>query len=253
MNRHGDTKQQKREIKRQRKEAFNILSSSWFEVDLENGNSMFLNTTNESSKWVLLVHGLGSSYKKMCTYATHFLKLGYNTAILNVAGNSFNVVSNLKKSIQFAIYFLSNNESTTEVGIFAQSIGASAVIEDVYQYSLRPSWIILENPCDSIFSGIERVSEKHHLPRFIKSHLLAWCIENLDSIPSSPKRYVQYLKCPTLWIAGKDDWLCPAVTIQLMSNKCFNPEFHNLDGQHCRAMWRNPETYWNIVTKFLSK
>lgn len=254
MDRHGDTKEQKKLIANARR-----LANEELEYDCRlhfstpDGNIVFVNRNYETDYWILLVHGLGSSAYKMSPYAKHFLEKGFNVLTLDIKGGNLNVAKTLKSSIEHTLLKYSH---VRKIGVFAQSLGASATIEVYSKLERKPDFLILESPVESLPDGIDRLCEKHNLLKLLKKLLLKWCNKHKEEIPYAVEDFVKYIKTPSLWLSSKRDWLCPMyIALRMHNNLRYlgrTAKFEAFESQHCRSMWREPEKFWKAVDSFIS-
>lgn len=253
MDRHNDSKQERLEIDITRKMYANKLcidSSSAF-VQLSKTARYTVSPCVNSTRYIIIVHGLGSSAFKMSPYIYKFNQLGFNVITLDYSSSTSLMLREIL-DIQFLVK-KAYDLGATSVGLFGQSIGASAVIsapEDIYNIS----FIIAESPVDSLENAADRVCEQHHFLKLFRRKFLRWVDAHKDFVPYVALVKVSDVKVPVLISSGKDDWLCPTSTIQTMYKEMKNSPFKEIkeyEGAHCRCMWRDRTNYWNDIKDFL--
>lgn len=247
MDRHNDSKKEKKQIRLERERCWEELGFQFPMFVHKNGTKIFVRTNPSSSNYVIIVHGLGSNAWKMSPYALHFYNAGWNVILMDfdMGPLSFikTAISEIKSMLRKYCVI------ADKVLLFGQSIGASACIYAAKDIA-TPSLVIADCPANSILDAADRMTKDKPLLKWVNKHLFRkWADKNADKIPYAAELEMKTLRLPVLLISGRDDWLCPPRSV--IGMKEGSAEYAALFGTHCRTMWRDPDTYWKTISNFI--
>jgi len=180
---------------------------------------------------VILFHGYGGEKSEMLDKADEFLRLGYNTLLVDFmgAGNSegnqttigFREGEEVKTSFDFI-----KQKGEQNIILFGTSMGAVAILKAIDEYRLQPQSIIIQSPFGTLYRTVCTRFKIIHVPSFpMAGLLLFWgSVENgFWAFSHKPVEYAKEVKCPTLLMYGEKD---PKVT-----RKEIDRIYKNIPGQ----------------------
>jgi alpha-beta hydrolase superfamily lysophospholipase len=176
---------------------------------------------------VILFHGYGGQKAKMIDKANEFIKLGYNTLLVDFMGsgksegNQTTIGFKEAEQVKTAFDYL---ESLGEknIVIFGTSMGAAAILKAQNDYQLKVSKIIIECPFGTMLQTVKARFNNMHVPSFPMAYLLVFwggTINGFNAFNHNPQNYASQVKCPVLLMYGlKDDKVSIDETNQIFNN-----------------------------------
>lgn len=200
---------------------------------------------------VILFHGFGGHKSALLDKSDEFLKLGYNTMLIDFMG------SGGSEGNQTTIGFFESEEVKTcyeyllnkgekNIILFGTSMGAVAILKAFHQYNITPSSIILECPYGTMYQTVCARFKSMNIPTFPMAGLLVFWggIENnFWAFSHNPSQYAKSVTCPTLLLYGELD--------EKVSKMETNEIFNNLNGLKELKIYPNAghENYLNKHNK----
>ncbi len=179
---------------------------------------------------VVLFHGFGGEKSSMLDKSDIFLKLGYNTLLVDFMGSGgsegnqttigFFEAEQVKTCYDYLI-----KRGERNIYLFGTSMGAVAVMKSVYDYNLQPEGIILECPFGSMYQTVCARFKTINAPAFPMAGLLVFWggVQNgFWAFGHNPTEYATNINCPTLLLYGAKD--------EKVSREEIDGIFNNLNG-----------------------
>jgi hypothetical protein len=170
--------------------------------------------TNSPKGSVILFHGYSGNKSSLIEYSDLFLKLGFNTLLIDFRGSGGSTGNQttigFKESEEVKTYFnYLQNKGEKNIYLFGKSMGGVAIMKAVHDYSLKPNGIILESPFGSAYQSACQRFKLMKLPDFPMAGLLVFWIglqNGFWAFSHNPTEYAKTIYCPTLLLyGGKDD------------------------------------------------
>ena len=169
---------------------------------------------NEKPKGtIILFHGYGGEKSSMICKSNEFIKLGFNTLLVDFmgSGNSegnqttigFKEADQVKTTFD---YLLKNGEKN--IYLFGTSMGSVAIMKCINDYKIKPKGIIIECPFGTMYQTVCARFNKMNAPTFpMAGILLFWGgIQNgFWGFSHNPTEYAKNINCPTLLLYGEKD------------------------------------------------
>jgi uncharacterized protein len=179
---------------------------------------------------VLIFHGFSGEKSSMLDKSDEFLKLGYNTLLIDFMGSGGSEGDQTTLGFQEAAEVKSCFDYISSLGeknivLFGTSMGSVAILKAINDYSIKPSAIILECPFGSMYETVCARFNNMHLPSFPAASLLVFWggIQNgFWAFDHNPTEYAKNISCPTLLLYGEKD--------QNVSRAEIDEIFQNLNG-----------------------
>lgn len=162
---------------------------------------------------VLIFHGFSGEKSSMLDKSDEFLKLGYNTLLVDFMGSGgsegdqttlgFYEAEEVKSCFDYISLLGEKN-----IILFGTSMGSVAIMKAINDYSIRPSAIILECPFGSMHETVCARFSNMHVPSFPAASLLVFWggIQNgFWAFDHNPSEYAKGISCPTLLLYGEKD------------------------------------------------
>lgn len=221
-------------------------------------------SSEESNKWVIVVHGYGGNRQTMRSYAVHYFNKGYNvlTPDLRAHGDSDGKYIGMgwldRNDLPLWINYILNENPDAQIVLHGVSMGAAtvmmtsgenlpsqvkAIIEDCGYTSV---WDIFEDELDALF-GLPA------FPALYMSNIVAKVRVGYNFKDASSLEQVKNCKIPILFIHGdKDTFVKTHMVYDLYdAAKCEKEIWVVEDVGHAEAKNRNPEMYFDKVFTFL--
>lgn len=169
---------------------------------------------SDSSKGTIIIcHGYGGQKSSMLDKSDEFLKLGYNTLIVDFMGSGgsdgnqttigFKEAEQVKTCFE---YLQSIGEE--KIYMFGTSLGAVAIMKSINDYNLNPKGIIIECPFGSMYETTCARFTAMKVPSFPMAGLLVFwggVQNNFWAFNHRPIEYAKGINCPTLLLYGEKD------------------------------------------------
>lgn len=162
---------------------------------------------------VILFHGYSGEKSSLLSRADEFMKLGYNTFLVDFmgsggsAGNSTSIGYIEGEQVKDCFeYFQKNGEQN--IFLFGTSMGAAAILKAMNDYSLKPSGILLECPFGLLYKTVCARFKLMGVPSFPMASMLTFWggVQNgYWAFSHNPARYATSVTCPTLLLFGEAD------------------------------------------------
>lgn len=169
--------------------------------------------TKHSKGTVILLHGFGGNKSSMFDKSDIFLRLGYNTLIVDFMG------SGGSEGSQTTIGFLEAEQVQTcfnyliekgekNIYIYGTSMGSVATMKAIFDYNIQPKGIIIECPFGSMYKTVCARFKTMNAPAFPMAGLLVFWggLQNgFWAFGHNPIEYARKINCPTLLLYGAKD------------------------------------------------
>ena len=162
---------------------------------------------------VILFHGYGGEKSSMLRVADEFLDLGYNTLLVDFMGSGgsegnqttigFKEAQEVKSCFDYIIC-----KGEKNIYLFGSSLGASAILKSMHDYTIAPAGIIIECPFGSLYKTTCARFRSMGVPSFPMAGLLVfWGGVQNGFWPFSykPEEYAKKVTCPVLLLYGEKD------------------------------------------------
>lgn len=169
---------------------------------------------SENSKGtVILFHGFGGQKSSMLDKSEVFLKLGYNTMLIDFMGsggsegNQTTIGFKEAEEVKTCYDYLKEN-GEEKIYLFGTSMGAVAILKAINDYDISPNAIIIECPFGSMYQTVCARFKAMKVPTFPMAGLLIFWggTENgYWAFSFKPSEYAKKVKCPTLLLYGEKD------------------------------------------------
>lgn len=219
------------------------------EITLKSNKSIncWLMETDSAKGTIILFHGYGGQKSKMLDKANVFLKLGYNTLLVDFMGagksegNQCTIGFYEAEQVKTAYDYLTN-KGEKNIYLFGTSMGAAAIMKVQNDYQLNVKGIIIECPFGTMLQTVKARFETMHVPSFPMAHLLVFwggVINGFNAFKHNPSDYASNIKCPILLFYGLQD--------EKVSMEETNQIFENLKGTKKLVTFSNAahENYLN--------
>jgi alpha-beta hydrolase superfamily lysophospholipase len=173
----------------------------------------YIKTDSIAKGTVLLFHGHGGNKSGVINEAQEFLKMGYNTFLLDFRahGSSEGNICTLgyyeSEDVKLAYDYI-KNKGEKNIVLWGISMGAATIIKTINDSSIRPSKIILEMPFGSLLQAAEGRTKIMGLPpEPIATLITFWggTEQGFWAFGMKPSEYAKKINCPVLLQWGKND------------------------------------------------
>ena len=162
---------------------------------------------------IVVCHGYSGSKSGMIGKSDEFLKMGYNTLLLDFmgsggsGGNITTIGYYEAEQVQMAFNYL-KNKGVNNIVLMGTSMGAVAIMKAIQDYQLTPCAIILECPFGSMLKTTKARFTEMKVPSFPMANLLVFwggVQNNFWAYGHSPINYARNINCKTLLLYGEKD------------------------------------------------
>lgn len=162
---------------------------------------------------VVLFHGYSGEKSRMLDRSDVFLKMGYNTLLVDFMGsggsegNQTTIGAKEAENVKTALDYL-QQQGEKNIFLFGTSMGAVAILKALHDYPLQPTAIVVECPYGSLYETTCARFRTLGVPTFPLAGLLDfWGGVQNGFCPFSivPIEYATSIKCPTLLLYGEQD------------------------------------------------
>lgn len=162
---------------------------------------------------VIIFHGFSGEKSSMLDRSDEFLKLGFNTLLVDFMGSGGSEGNQTTIGYQEAeqvktCFDLLDKEGEKNIYLFGTSMGSAAILKAVDAYKLSPKGIIIECPFGTMYETVCARFEIMDVPSFPMAGLLVFWggLQNgFWAFNHNPTDYAKSVKCPTLLMYGKQD------------------------------------------------
>lgn len=207
--------------------------------------------TKQSKGSIIIFHGYGGQKSTMLDKSDLFLKMGYNTLLVDFMGSGNSEGNKTTMGVLEAEQVKSCYDYLIQKGeknifLFGTSMGAVAILKSINDYPYNPNGIILECPFGSMYKTTSARFKNMGVPAFpLAGMLVFWGgIQNgFWGFGHNPTNYAKKVYCPTLLLYGEKD--------KKVSRKEIDQIFKNLKGEKKLNTYPKAghENYLNKYTK----
>ena len=180
---------------------------------------------------VILFHGYGGEKSSMIERSNEFIKLGFNTVLVdfmgsgNSEGNQTTIGFNEAKQVKTCFDYVTKT-GEQNIYLFGTSMGAVSIMKCIKDYKINPKGIIIECPFGSMYKTVCARFKKMNAPTFPMAGLLVFWggLQNgFWGFSHNPTEYAKNISCPVLLLYGEKD--------KSVSREEINAIYKNLKGQ----------------------
>ena len=173
----------------------------------------YIKTDSIAKGTLILFHGHGGNKSGIIGEARKFLKMGYNTFLLDFRahGNSEGNICTLgyyeSEDVQQAYNYIKGRNEKNII-LLGFSMGAVSIIKAMVSSSIKPSKIILEAPFGSLWQAVEGRIRIVGLPQEpFATFITFWggAEQGFWAFGMKPSEYARKINCPVLLQWGKND------------------------------------------------
>ena len=162
---------------------------------------------------VVLFHGFSASKSSIIKHSNEFLKLGYNTMLVDFIGSGGSLGSTTTigfdeaETVNDCVEYL-KGKGEENIHLFGNSMGAAAILKAANDFDLDSKSIILECPFGSMSETVEARFRIMNIPCFPVANLLVFwggTINGFWAFGHNPIDYAKNISCPVLLFYGAKD------------------------------------------------
>lgn len=162
---------------------------------------------------VLLFHGYQGNKSVLIQAADEFLKMGYNTLLVDFMGSggsegSSTTIGAIEGTEVKDCFEFIKNKGEKNIVLYGSSMGSAAVMKAIDEYKISPKAIIIGCPFGTMYATVCRRFEVLGVPSFPLAGMLTFWggIENgFWAFSHNPQEYAKSVTCPTLLLYGEKD------------------------------------------------
>ena len=219
---------------------------------------------NDPKRFVIVVHGFGSTCERAVKYASVFTRLGYSIVLFDLRGHGDNKrvrctmgKQEAKDLNEIINKIISMYGDDIELGLYGCSMGAASALL-VTKYTTRPNWIVSDCAYSSLKDMAYGYFDSHHMPRFPFSQFLNFVITvfyGFSYKDTSAKDAIKNVDIPVLFIHGKLDKMIPVWNVDKLyeAAKGYKEKVIFENSEHGKSMFDEYDRYCNVVEDFLNK
>ena len=186
-----------------------------------------LKTDSVSKGTVIIFHGYGGNKSDMIDKSDEFLKLGYNTLLVDFMGSGGSEGNETTIGVKEAeevktCYDHVARQGEQNIFLFGTSMGAAAILKAMQDYELKPKAILIECPFGTMYQTVCARFRLMHVPSFpMAGMLMFWggTQNGFWAFSHNPVEYAKAVKCPAMLLWGeKDDKVSKGETDEIFSN-----------------------------------
>jgi alpha-beta hydrolase superfamily lysophospholipase len=170
-------------------------------------------STENPKGTVLIFHGYGGNKSMMIGQSDEFLKMGYNTLLVDFqgaggSGGNQTTIGYKEADDVKACFDYVKNQGEKNIVLFGTSMGAAAVMKAVHDFDLKASSVIIECPFGTMYEATCARFRAMGAPVFPMARLLVFWggLENgFWAFSHNPIEYAKGIHCPTLLLYGEQD------------------------------------------------
>lgn len=215
---------------------------------------------------VVFFHGYSGNKSTMTERAEEFLKLGYNTLLVDFMGSGGSegnqtTIGYLEAAEVKSCFDYLKQQGENRIYLFGTSMGAAAILKAERDYQMNPQGMILECPFGSMYATTCARFTRMGVPSFPMAGLLVFWggVENgFWAYAHNPIKYSKSVKCPVLLMYGRqDETVSEEDTNLIFSNlssilkelKVYPNAAHENFLQHYKSEWIEDVTSFMEKTK----
>ncbi|TRW24008.1 lysophospholipase [Flavobacterium zepuense] len=212
---------------------------------------------------VVIFHGYGGNKSGMIDRSDEFIKMGYNTLLVdfmgsgNSEGNQTTIGFYEAEQVKTCFEYL-QQQGEKNIVLFGTSMGAVAVLKAIDDYGIKPNSIILECPFGTMYQTVCARFNAVGAPAFPMAGLLMFWggTENgFWAFSHNPVDYAKTVHCPALLLYGEKDGRVSRSEIDAIFTNFQGPKqltTYPLAG-HENYLIKYHDAWVNDVSGFLSK
>lgn len=188
---------------------------------------------------IAIFHGYGGSKSLMLNKSDEFIKMGYNTVLVDFMGsggsegNQTTIGYDEAQEVKSVYDYLLNNH-TQNIYLFGTSMGAVAVMKAIADYHITPKAIIIECPFGSMYQTAINRFKQMQAPYIPMAGLLVFwggIMNGFWAFSHTPTEYAKTITVPTLLLYGEEDKNVTRTEIDTI--------YHNLAGKKTLVTFKN--------------
>jgi len=169
--------------------------------------------TNNPKGTVILFHGYGGDKSGMLDKSDAFVKMGYNTLLVDFMGsggsegNTTSIGYFEAQQVKTCFDYLKRN-GEKNIHLFGTSMGAAAILKAVNDYPMQPASVMIECPFGSMYKTVCARFSIMGVPTVPMAGLLVFWggVENgFWAFKHNPEDYAKAVNCPVLLMYGEKD------------------------------------------------
>jgi len=220
-----------------------------------------IKTDSTAKGTVIIFHGYRASKSAMVDRSDEFLKMGYNTLLVDFMGSGGS--EGMETTIGFkeaeevkAAYDYVASKGEKHIYLFGTSMGSASIMKAMNDYQLNAAGLMLECPFGSMFKTVSVRVKMMGLHTFPTAYLLMFWggLENgFWAFSHNPEDYAKSIKVPALLMWGEAD--------ERVSRAETDKIFEHLQGEktlktfplskHEDYLLKYKADWENVVSKFL--
>lgn len=170
--------------------------------------------SQDSKKMVILFHGYAGKKSDLMDEAKEFHERGYEVWLVDFSGsggstgNETTVGCKEASEVASAFEEAGRKRPGSRIILFSHSMGSSAILRAIREYSLTPSAVVLECPFDSLLSTVENRFHLMGYPSFPFARLMVFwggVQMGFDGFAYRPVEDAGADRFPTLLLIGEKD------------------------------------------------
>lgn len=192
-------------------------------VPKQSYKSIFLQSNKRIELWQITVpnakgtiaifHGYGGNKSLMLSKSDEFIKMGYNTVLVDFMGsggsdgNQTTIGYDEAEEVKTVYDYLQKN-NTQNIYLFGTSMGAVAVMKAIADYKIIPKAIIIECPFGSMYQTTVNRFKQMNAPYIPMAGLLVFwggIMNGFWAFSHVPIEYAKAITVPTLLMYGEKD------------------------------------------------
>lgn len=177
---------------------------------IQSPDSLYGETKNGT---VILFHGYGGEKSSLIDKSDEFLKLGYNTLLVDFMGSGgsegnqtslgFKEAQQVKTAFDYVV-----SKGERNIYLFGTSMGAVAILKSISDENIQPKGIIIECPFGSMYETVKARFRNMNVPALPMAPLLVFWggVQNgFWAFGHQPTEYAKKVNCPSLLLYGELD------------------------------------------------
>jgi uncharacterized protein len=169
--------------------------------------------TDSAKGTVVLCHGFSGQKSSMLDKSDAFLKMGYNTILIDFMGsggsegNQTTIGFKEAEQVNTVCDYL-QKQGEKNIYLMGTSMGAVAIMKAIQDFKIRPKAIILECPFGTMYETVCARFKNMNAPTFPMAGLLVFwggTINGFWAFGHNPTEYANSITCPTLLLYGAKD------------------------------------------------
>ena len=232
----------------------------------KNINALFYKQENESSKYVIIIHGYRASVKSVSYLSKRYFEAGYNVIVPYLRahiGSDYDYCTmgwNERFDIIDWINYINSNKNNATIVLHGVSMGAATVMMTTGE-KLPKNVICAIEDCGytSVYDAYTyKIPKMMKLPAFPSIDIFRRAIKKrvgFDIKEASALEQVKKSQTPTLFIHGDEDSVVPVSMAKKLYKyaSCKKELLVTKGANHEMSALLYPDLYWDTVWKFINK